>query len=178
MKSTLIVGDTLDFLTTIEDYPPADGWTLKYRLVPRTSGTAITITAATEGTDYRVQESPTTTASWTAGEYSWSSWVEKSGARYTVDSGTVTLEVNPATISAHDARSHARIVLDNIQAVIENRATLDQMEYSIEGRSLKRTPLAELLRMRLDYEAIVKAEDAAAKMAVGINPGRKIQFRF
>lgn len=175
---TLIVGDTLDFLTTVEDYPPADGWTLKYRLVPRVSGTAITITAATEGTDYRVQESPTTTAAWTAGEYTWNSWVEKSGARYTVDQGLITLEVNPATITAHDGRSHARKVLDAIDAVIESRATLDQMEYAINGRSLKRTPIGDLLKLRQHYKTQVDSEVKAAKMAAGIHPGGKIQFRF
>lgn len=175
---TLIVGDTLDFLTTVEDYPPADGWTLKYRLVPRVSGTAITITAATEGTDYRVQEAPATTAAWTAGEYTWTSWVEKSGARYTVDQGLVTLKVNPATISAYDGRSHARKVLDAIDAVIESRATQDQMEYAINGRSLKRTPIADLIKMRQHYAAEVKREEKAASLAAGVHPGGKIQFRF
>jgi hypothetical protein len=30
-------GDTLDFTTSVPDYPASAGWTLKYRLVPRTS---------------------------------------------------------------------------------------------------------------------------------------------
>ena len=33
----LVAGDTLDFTDTVPDYPPADGWTLKYRLIPQFS---------------------------------------------------------------------------------------------------------------------------------------------
>ena len=32
---TSLLGDTLNFLTTVSDYPPADGWTFKIRLIPR-----------------------------------------------------------------------------------------------------------------------------------------------
>lgn len=178
MKDLLIVGDTLEFLTTVTAYPPADGWTLKYRLVPRSSGTAIEITATTSGSDYLVQVGSATTATWTAGEYSWLSWVEKTGARYTVDTGLVTLQANPATTASWDARSHAQKVLEAIEAVMENRATLDQMEYTIGGRSLRRTPLADLIKLHRRYQALVANEEAAQKLAAGLQVGGKIQFRF
>lgn len=177
MNETLIVGDTLDFLTTVADYPPADGWTLKYRLIPRTSGTAITLTATTSGTDYRVQVAPATTGAWTAGEYSWSSWVEKTGARYTVSSGLVTLIADPSAATTFDGRTHARRTLDAIEAVIEGRATLDQQEYQIGNRTLKRMPIADLLKFRSLYKSEVAAEAAASNLANGIGIGRKIQVR-
>jgi hypothetical protein len=177
MKDTLIVGDSLDFLTTVASFPASDGWTLKYRLVPRTSGTAIEITAAAEGEDYRAQVGPAITQGWTAGEYSWTSWVEKTGARYTVDDGTVTLVPNPATVLARDGRTHARKTLDAIEATIEGRASLDQQEYQIGGRMLKRMPIGDLLKLRSLYQSEVAKEDASAKLAAGIGVGRKIQVR-
>lgn len=177
MKSSLIVGDTLDFLTTVADFPPANGWTLKFRLVPRTSGTAITLTATTSGTDYRVQVDPATTAAWTAGEYSWTSWVEKSGARYSVESGTITLLPDPGVVSAYDGRSHAAKVLDSIEAVLENRATQDQMEYQIGGRMLKRMPIGDLMRLRQLYKAEVLNENAVQNLANGVGVARIVRVR-
>lgn len=119
-----------------------------------------------------------TTATWTAGEYSWSSWVEKSGARYVVDSGVVTLLANPETASAFDGRTHARKTLDAIEALIEGRASLDQQEYQIGGRMLKRMPVADLLRMRSLYQSEVAKEIASNKLAAGLGVGSKIQVRF
>lgn len=178
MRETLVVGDTLDFVTTVADYPPADGYTLKFRLIPRTSGSAITITAATYGTDYRVQVSPATTAGWATGEYSWASWVEKSGARYSVGNGTITLLPDPGVVSAYDGRTHARKTLDAIEALIENRASLDQQEYQIGGRMLKRMQIAELLKLRSLYQSEVAKELQATKLANGLGVGSKIQVRF
>jgi type IV secretory pathway protease TraF len=178
----LVAGDSLDFTTAVSTYPPSDGWTLVYRLVPRSStATPITITAATATTDadqYRVQEGPSTTAAWAAGFYSWASWVEKSGARQSLDQGTLEILANPATVTAgYDNRGHARKVLDAIEAVLEQRATVDQQSYSINGRHLARTPIAELLRLRSVYRAEVAGEDAGEALNAGLGGGRKIQVR-
>ena len=48
---------------------------------------------------------------------------------------------------------HVRRVIDAIEAVIERRATKDQKSYSIDGRSLERTPIDELLLLRDRYRA-------------------------
>jgi hypothetical protein len=180
MKDTLIAGDTLDFTVTVADFPPAAGWTLKYRLVPRAAaGVAISFTAGTSGSDYRVQVAPATTVTWVAGEYSWFSWVEKTGARQTVDDGLVTIKPDPFSVAAgYDARTSARKVLEAIQAVLENRATMDQMEYAIGGRSLKRTPIADLLVLRDKYRTEVSNEDAAEKIAAGLGNPRNFGVRF
>jgi hypothetical protein len=177
MKDSLIVGDTLDFMTSVPDYPATAGYTLKYRLIPRTSGTAILLTASASGDDYRAQEPPAVTETWAAGEYTWSAWVEKTGERYSVDSGIVTLKADPGVVAAYDGRSHARKVLDAIEAILEGRATLDQEEYAINGRSLKRTPIAQLMQMRDAYRAEAWREAAALKTAAGLPNPRQIRVR-
>lgn len=168
MLNTLIVGDTVEFLTAVDDYPPADGWTFKIRVVHRTNAavTPITLTATTSGTEYLIQVAPSTTANWTAGDYSWTSWVEKVGARYIVESGLVELLADPGVVTTSDLRSHARIVLEAIEAVIEGRASKDQEEYTIGARSLKRTPIKELLALRARYRAEVRAEDGGSGKVV------------
>jgi hypothetical protein len=169
MIEKLTAGDTLSFDTTVVDYPASDGWTLTYRLVPTGTGTVITFTASANGDAYAVSVSAATTANWAAGDYSWSSYVSLSGERYTVEQGFLTISPNPATYAAGtDLRSHARIVLDAVEAVIEGRASLDQEEYTINGRSLKRTKLEDLLKFRAFYKMELAKEEAAKDLAAGL----------
>lgn len=180
MKTEIIAGDTLDFETTVTDYPATDGWTLKFRLVPRVTGTpiSITCTTASDGVSYRAQVAPATTAAYVAGDYTWNSWVEKSGARQTVESGQVTILPDPAiTTAPFDNRSHPRKVLAAIEAVLEGRATKDQEEYTIKDRSLKRTPIPDLLKLKNHYAWAVYNEDQAEALANGTGLGRKLQVR-
>jgi hypothetical protein len=177
MQAILIAGDTLDFMTTVPDYPATAGWTLTYRLAPRTAGTAISFPATALGSDYRVQVAAVTTAGWAAGEYSWAAYVSKAGNRFTVDAGTITIQPDPGVVATSDTRSHARRVLAAIEAVIEGRATRDQEEYTIGNRSLKRTPIRDLLTLRDRYKSEVNAEDAGRRLLAGETPGYALQVR-
>lgn len=175
----LIAGDTLDFTTSVADYPASDGWTLKYRLVPRFTSpvqTPIVMTAAThEVTSYRVQIGPSTSAGWTAGTYGWSSWVEKSGARATLEQGgEVTIAPDPATAEQGvDFRSDAEQALAAVKALIKGKATSGQEEYRINGRMLRSFPLPDLLALQAKLEADVTRERRAAALAAGQpNPSR------
>ena len=60
---------------------------------------------------------------------------------------------NISTNTSIDVQSHARKVLSAIEAVIEGRASQDQMSYSIAGRSLSRMPIDDLLTLRDRYRA-------------------------
>lgn len=184
MKQTLVAGDTLDFLTTVADYPATDGWTLKFRLVPRdAAGAPIVITAGAAGDDYRTQIGPEVTATYAAADYSWTSWVEKSGARYGVDQGIVTVLPDPATVApGYDNRSHARKVLEAIEAVIEKRATHGQAETEVHtsagSRRLRHMTVEELFVLRDRYAAMVRAEDQAEQARLGYRVPTKLMVRF
>lgn len=180
----IVIGDTLDFETSVPDYPNTDGWTLNYRLLLlESAGTAISFTAGGTPVDdplgYRVQLAPATTAAWTTGTYAWNSYLTKTGARYTVESGQVVLLPDPAVATApRDNRSHAKKVLAAIEAVLEGRASKDQEEYTIKDRSLKRTPIPDLIALRQLYQREVAKENAAASVANGLGSGALIRVRF
>lgn len=180
MQQILIAGDTLRFSTSVPDYPATDGYTLTYRLVRRdAAGTAITITASPNGSDYEVSELPATTAAWAAGKYTWAAYASKASERHTVDQGEIEIKADPGAVTApYDNRSHARKVLEAIEAVLEGRATVDQQEVAIAGRSLKMTPIADLLKMRETYRIEVANEDAVKKVAAGQKNPRYIGVRF
>lgn len=173
--SSLRAGDTWKWTRTLDDYP-AGTWTLKYRFKNATS--YFEIVAGTSGTDHSVSVAAATTAAYPAGSYTWMAWVEGgSSEKYTVDTGT--LEIDPdyrASTAAYDGRSHARKMLDAIEAWLEARDPA-VAEYEIAGRRMKYIPIAELVKLRNRYGLEVRNEDAAAAIAKGEGLGRKIQFR-
>ncbi len=70
-----------------------------------------------------------------------------------------------------DGRGHAEKVLAAIEAVIEKRATRDQEEYQINNRSLKRTPIADLLALRDKY-----IREISAKRRKGFGRYHRVRF--
>lgn len=168
LRDILYAGDTLDFTTSVTDYP-APVWTLRYRLAPA-SGAAIDLTSVAAGSDHRITANASATASWVVGTYSWTAWVENAGGeRYTLARGRLEIKPASSTLAAGvDTRSQAEIALAAIDAVLANRATVDQMEYSIAGRSLKRMTIDELLKLRSHYvDEVNKERGITRRILVG-----------
>lgn len=170
----LIAGDSLDFATDVAAYPATAGWTLVYTLVPRFTSPAqavITLTATTyETSRYRVQVTPATTADWEPGAYSWSSHVEQTGQRITLEQGgELTVAPDPATMAAGtDIRSDAEQALAAVTALIKGKATTGQQSYRINGRQLDSYPLPDLIKLQGKLQRDVNRERAAA----GLEPYR------
>lgn len=173
----LVIGDRWMWKRTDlgNDYPPAS-YSLKYSLRAEGAGsTEIEITANESGSEYVIEVASATTAGYTADTYAWQAYITRTSdsQRVLVDSGAVKIVANRDASTA-DPRTHAKIVLEAIEAVIESRATKDQEEYAINGRSLRRTPLKDLLLLRNTYRAEVAAETARAN-GTG---SKKVLFRF
>ena len=182
MNDTIIIGDTLDFVTSVANYPASAGWTLKYRLIPRVAGpTPIDITAATYLTDdYRVQVAKAVTGAWTAGEYSWVAYVDDGTTRVQVDEGTVTIKADPVSATAFDARSFAKQMLDAVEAALLGKATANQLDlisHSIGIRAQQRD-VATLMPLRDKLRAEVASEIRKEKLAAGMKDPYKIGVRF
>lgn len=161
------------------DYPPAS-YALKYSLrIAGSASTEIEATAGESGAEYIVEVPSATTGVYTPGLYVWQAYITRASdsERVMVDSGTIEIIAN-ADNSTADPRSHARKVLAAIEAVIEARASKDQEEYSIAGRSLKRTPLPDLLVLKDRYTAAVNSEIAAERIAKGLGDPRRVGVRF
>lgn len=162
----------------LSDYP-APTWTLKYRFKNAAGGFEITATA--DGSNFAVTVGASTTATYAAGKYEVVGWVASGGEEYTVFNRTIEVLPNlraSSAATAQDVRSHARKVLEAIEAVIESRATKDQQAYSINGRSLQRTPIADLITLRAQYAMEVQREVQAEKLKQGLGGGRAIFVRF
>ena len=98
-------------------------------------------------------------------------------ARVKLEEGFVEIQDNYATTTA-SVRSHAKIVLDSIEAVIENRANIDQASMSIAGRSLSRMSIDELLTFRDRYKAEYLKEVKQLRIKNNRGSGNTIKVNF
>jgi len=179
--TTFIVGDRLAWKRTDlgTDYAPAS-YALQYSARLEDGGsTEITITAGESGSDYVIEVAAATTAVYTAGIYHWQAYIVRSAdsERITVDSGTFEVKANRDAATT-DPRGHVKKVLDAIEAIIEKRSTKDQDSYSIQGRSLGRTPIADLILLRDRYRAEWVREQRAERIRNGLGHSGVVKVRF
>lgn len=165
------------------DYPPAS-YSLRYSArLEGATGAEIEIVATEVGADYIVEVPIAATGTYAPGRYRWQAYILRTsdGERVTVGTGIFEVVANRETSSA-DPRSHARKVLEAIEAVIEKRATIDQMNFTVTtgsgSRSLGRIPIPDLLVLRDRYRQEAANEDDIAKVAAGLDSSRNIGIRF
>lgn len=169
-------GDTVQWTKSLKDYPASAGWVVTYTAI---NGSAkFTATSTADGDLHAITLAAAATAAYVAGSYYFEGYVSKAGQRFTISTGWWTVAPNITASTTLDARSHARKTLAAIQAVIEGRASIDQQEYTIGNRSLKRTPIADLLVLMSKYETLVKSEDNALALAQGRPTKNRILVRF
>ena len=85
----------------------------------------------------------------------------------------VDLDVNNV-----DPRTHAEIMVDKIEAVLQNRADADVANYSIQGRSLVKLSIDDLLRWRDYYRDELSNEKRKERVRRGKSTGATIKARF
>jgi len=174
---SVTAGDYIQWTQSFGDYRATDGWVLSYVLVNATS--KITITATTYNiTDFLVTVPAATSASWTAGKYKWQAYATLGTQRYTIRSGEMEVLPNFSAASTLDTRTHVKKVLDAIEAVIENRASLDQQSYEIEGRKLVRMTIDDLLTLRSKYRSFYLQEQNADRINRGEAGKNRLLVRF
>lgn len=177
ITNKMLAGDTYKLVFNAYPYSSADSFGLTLKL-NGPSGTpqkysfaanANTVTA----TAFDIRVSPAASANLAAGLYSYAVVASDGTDQYTVESGTLEVEVRADLSAASDLRSHNVKVYEAICAVIEGRATQDQASYTIAGRTLTRTPIRDLLELKKHYKELVDNENEAS----GAGP-KKLFVRF
>lgn len=154
-------------------------YTLTYSARLEGSGsTEIEIAASASGTDYLVEVAASSTSIYVTGKYHWQAYITRisDSERVTIDNGSFEVKANNE-LSTLDPRTHAKKVLEAIEATLESRATKDQMSYTINGRTLARMPIADLILLRDRYKQEVREQEAAEALANGFGDPRHIGIR-
>lgn len=173
LTDSIYAGATLDLTVTLTAYPAPD-WSLRLHL---RGPHQIDLISTADGPGHRLAASAAVTSGWDAGAYWYSLRAQNGADVQIVEEGQIAIRPDIASIvGQHDGRSHAERVLAAIEAVIENRATVDQQAYEINGRSLTRTPIADLLKLRATYRDEVRRERSSKRSGQSLF-GRTIKAR-
>ncbi len=172
----LTSGVTWKWKKTISDYPASE-WTLTYYL-RKDGATATSFSATADGDTHLVTVTAATTAGYAAGVSDIIGVVVKAAEKYVVFDGIFEVLTNPATAGAYDPRTHARRVLDLIEAAMEGRIPNGMESYTIGGRSINKIPLNQLREIYEKYKQDVIMEEQAERLVNGRRSGKSIGVRF
>lgn len=154
---------------------PASIWALTYWFKKTgAAGANFSIAASASGDDHAVSVAAATTDAYTAGDYTWAAVVISGTEKYEVDRGRLKLLPKYTAAANVDDRSHARKVLEALEAMLENKATVDQLEYTIGTRQLKRLSPKEAMDFREHYRGLVAQEEMAERIRNGQGGNRLV----
>lgn len=162
--TSLFLGDIVEKSISINGYTPAE-WTIKYEIG------AITLTFLDDVTNFTLSTVPTGII---AGEYNY----RVTATNKTTATIKRTLLNGRVKIIDLAYKSHARKVLDAIEATIEGNASVAQSEMTINGRSIKYQSPEQLLILRSTYKREVANEEASDRINSGLGNKNKILVRF
>jgi hypothetical protein len=181
--SSLVLGDFWAWKRDdLADNYPVASYSLTFEFHEDSGGggnAKFTLTAVEANSSYYIEAASSSTTSYAIGDYIWEAYITKTSDsnRIMVDSGRTSITANLANTTA-DLRSHAKKVLDAIEAVIENRASMDQSSMSIAGRSLSRMSVDELMTFRDRYRSEYLKEIKLARIRNGQGTGNTPKVRF
>jgi hypothetical protein len=170
-------GDTLTFDVTDPQGRTSGAYTLTFSL--RGTNTA-TATGTASGNSWTVTLIPTQTAALAAGLYFYSIVIAKTGERWTLESGEITVAADvSAQAAGYDGRTQAEIDLAAVRAEIRARITGNlTWQYMIGNRELRKEETPNLLELERKLKADVMRETMARKIALGIGTPKNVLVRF
>lgn len=178
--ASVTAGDTVKWLRSLADYPATDSWVLKYRLI--NAAGKLDITAGASGADHLVSVTAATSAAWVPGLYAWQAFVEKGTERYTIGTGSITIERNLAAEAAgYETRTTARQILDQLETAYKDYATNGQglvQRYTIGGREMWFKSSKDFLTAIEYWRSQVAGEEVIEDLAQGLGNPRRLYARF
>ena len=165
----------------VSDYPLAD-YTMTYHFSQDSGGGGthhFTLSSTEADDNYYFEKPSSETTSLVAGDWKWQLYAIRTSdsQRITIDYGITKFSLGELDTN-NDLRTHAKKVLDAIEAVIEGRATIDQSSFSLSGRSLSRMSIDELMTFRDRYKAEYLKEVKLARIRNKQGSGNTIKVNF
>jgi hypothetical protein len=139
---------------------------------------SVTATTAADGS-FLTSLTSNLTTTMVAGDYVWQAFISRKSdsAKVSVGTGELSLLSNLDQNGA-DNRSHAQIMVTKIQSLLEGRADKDVSSYSIQGRSLAKMSITDLMMWRDYYRKEVAKEKQDALIAAGKASNATVKVRF
>lgn len=179
---TIVVGDFIQWKRSdlVQDYPVA---THSATLIARITGggaNEIQISATESNPSYYLfTATSAASSSFSPGDYHWQLEITQtsSGDRIVVATGMFQI-LPDLDVNNSDPRSHADIMLAKIQTILEGRADSDVSSYSIQGRSLAKMSISDLLQWRDYYRREVLKDKRNSDIKNGRKTSSTVKVRF
>jgi len=170
-------GDSVTFNVTDSQDRTSSAYTLTFSLRGTNSATATGVAA---GNGWAVTLTPDQTATLVAGLYFYSIVIAKTGERWTLESGELTVAADVSAQSAgYDGRTQSEIDLAAVRAEIRARISGNlTWQYMIGNRELRKEETPNLLALERKLKADVMRETMARKIALGIGTPKNVLVRF
>lgn len=177
----VVVGDFLQWKKTslAETYPPAL-YSANYVARVAAGNSSEIQLPATERTGYYLfTVTSATSTNFEPGFYHWQLEITQtsSGNRVVVERGEFEA-IQDLDVNGADPRTHAEIMLDKIQSLLVGRADKDVSSYSIQGRSIAKMSVVDLLQWRDYYRKEVLKERRDNAIALGKPTKTTMKVRF
>ena len=150
-------GDTWRFTLTDTEFPSSEGWSLSYAIngASKLAWDASWVSSTTN--THTVTIPASATADLLPGVYEitrlWTGSSGTAGQVFSVTLSNLTILANPTTAGAGDRQSWEEKTLAVVEAVLAGRVTDDIAMYQIQGRTISKLPLTELLTLRSQLSA-------------------------
>lgn len=177
----IVVGDRVtwrknDLATTY----PSSTYTVAY--VSRISSGGGThefaVTGSADGNDYLFTITSVTSATFDIGHHHWQLEVTRTSDSERIVIQTGSWDIITDLDNNVDPRSHAEIMVDKIETVLQGRADADVLSYSINGRSLSKMPPSELVEWRDYYRREAMMEHRKDHIKNGRATSATVKVRF
>jgi len=161
------------------DYAPSSYSMVWEASLESNGSTRFSATVTESGTEYTFTLDNSATAGYTAGDYIWFLKVLQTSDSETlvIDSGKLTVKDNYFATTG-DTRSHAKVMVDKLESLLEGKADADVSSYSIAGRSLNKLTVEEMLKWRDYYKAEYQREIQEFRIGNNEGSGSIVKVRF
>jgi hypothetical protein len=176
----IVVGDYIQWRRTdLTDYSPSLFTATYVARVATGNNTEIQIVGTSYQGGFLFTVPSATSANYVVGEYHWQLEILRNSDnnRIVVDRGLFKI-IPDLDVNGADPRTHAEIMLAKIESILQGRADGDVASYSINGRSLTKIPLNDLMTWRDRYKAEVWKQTQEDRRRRGIGTGANILVRF
>ena len=161
------------------DYAPSSHSMVWEASLQTNGSTRFSATVTESGTEYTFTLDNSATSGYTAGDYVWFLKVLQTSDSETliIDSGKITVKDNFFATTG-DTRSHAKIMVDKLESLLEGKADADVSSYAIAGRSLNKLTVEEMLKWRDYYKAEYQREIQEFRIGNNEGSGAIVKVRF
>jgi len=177
----IVVGDFLQWKKTslAETYPPATHSAEYVARVAAGQSAEFKIAAIERDGYYLFQAASATTAGFEVGFYHWQLEITQTSSGNRIVLGTGEFEIiGDLDNNGADPRTHAEVMLDKIEGLLVGRADKDVSSYSIQGRSISKMTISDLLLWRDYYRKEVTKERRDNAIAAGKTTKTTMKVRF